>query len=260
MRHLMAVGQASQMQASRVQAGTSHNLADNFARAFGTTYLDAGGKERHVHQSSWGMSTRMVGGIVMAHGDDAGLRFPPHVAPVQARSTCRANCADMPAHCTHMLHKTRTRNVPLGEQRACASGGPFAGIWTCRKLRQALAVQVVIVPVMPKEKARESVIAQADAMRDALAGAGVRVRVDASDMSPGWKFNFWEMKGVPVRLEVGPRDVEKRACVLARRDRPGKAGKEFGVSVDAGALVAAVRGALEGVQARPLRLAARACL
>ena len=74
-----------QKKAMALQAGTSHNLADNFARAFGTTYLAEDNTEKHVHQTSWGMSTRMVGGIIMAHGDDAGLRLPPRVAPVQVR-------------------------------------------------------------------------------------------------------------------------------------------------------------------------------
>lgn len=114
------------------------------------------------------------------------------------------------------------------------------------------------MPIVPKPKDAEAVLGQVAAMRDALAAADVRVRVDASDSkSPGFKFNFWEMKGVPVRLEVGPRDVQKAACVLARRDKPGKEGKEFGVSAEGEALVAAVRAALDGVQVR-LRL--RSCL
>lgn len=106
------------------------------------------------------------------------------------------------------------------------------------------------MPVIPKNKDREAVMAQVTSMHEALVAAGVRARVDDSDRSPGWKFNFWEMKGVPVRLEVGPRDVAKGACVLARRDKPGKEGKEFGVAVEAEALAASVRAALDAVQVR----------
>lgn len=96
---------------------------------------------------------------------------------------------------------------------------------------------------------------QVNTMHEALQAAGVRAKVDPpSDKSPGWKFNFWEMKGVPVRLEVGPRDVAKAACVLARRDKPGKEGKTFGVPAEAEGLVAAVQEALDSVQ---VRLAAR---
>jgi prolyl-tRNA synthetase len=112
-------------------------------------------------------------------------------------------------------------------------------------------MQVVVVPVVPKPKDREAVEGQAEAMRAALAAAGVRVKVDTTEgRSPGWKFNFWEMKGVPVRLEVGPRDVAAGACVLARRDRPGKEGKQFGVPAQGDGLVAAVQAALDGVQVR----------
>ena len=106
------------------------------------------------------------------------------------------------------------------------------------------------MPVIPKNKDREAVMGQVNGMHSALLAAGVRARVDAADRSPGWKFNFWEMKGVPVRLEVGPCDVAKGACVLARRDRPGKEGKEFGVSVEGDALVQSVNAALDGVQVR----------
>lgn len=112
-------------------------------------------------------------------------------------------------------------------------------------------MQVVIVPVTPKPKDREAVLAQTASMRETLFAAGVRVKVDDSDgRSPGWKFNYWEMKGVPVRLEVGPRDVAKSACVLSRRDKPGKEGKQFGVPIEAEALLDAVREALHGVQVR----------
>lgn len=120
-------------------------------------------------------------------------------------------------------------------------------------------LQVVIVPVIPKKKDEETVMGQVGAMQEALLAAGVRSKVDTTgDKSPGWKFNFWEMKGVPVRLEVGPRDVAKGACVLARRDKPGKEGKQFGVPAEAEGLVAAVQEALGSVQVRVIRWSERA--
>lgn len=107
------------------------------------------------------------------------------------------------------------------------------------------------MPVIPKNKDKDAVMGQVDSMAEALAAAGVRCKVDsAADKSPGWKFNFWEMKGVPVRLEVGPRDVAKAACVLSRRDKPGKEGKQFGVPAEAEGLMAAVEEALGSVQVR----------
>jgi len=164
-----------------LQAGTSHDLGDNFARAFNTrfaTATNAGSDSSSspspssspssnlsfVHQTSWGVSTRMVGGVVMAHGDDTGLRLPPKLAPTQ----------------------------------------------------------LVIVPILGKKGTDPApILANAEALRDALCEAGIRARVDASEgKSPGWKFNHWEMKGVPLRVEVGPRDVAAGCCVLARRDLP----------------------------------------
>ena len=175
-----------------LQAGTSHNLGDNFARAFNTRYLDEDGELKYVHQSSWGVSTRMVGGIIMTHGDDAGLQLPPRLAPIQ----------------------------------------------------------VVIVPILKKGMDGDAVMGAVQAMELGLKGAGVRVKVDASsDRTPGWKFNNYEMLGVPVRVEVGPRDVESGTCVLARRDVSGKDGKEFGVPLETGAFVSRVQSLLEEVQA-----------
>jgi prolyl-tRNA synthetase len=179
-----------------LQAGTSHNLGSNFAEAFDTVFLDEDGKKKHVHQSSWGVSTRLIGGIIMTHGDDAGLRLPPKLAPIQ----------------------------------------------------------VVVVPIAQKNKDKETVAEAAAKIVDALEAAGVRVKLDDDTRnSPGWKFNHWEMKGVPVRVEVGPKDVAKNACVVARRDVPGKEGKEFGVSAEPDALVAKIRETLEDVQASLLR-------
>lgn len=182
-----------------LQAGTSHNLGTNFAEAFGTQYLDETQTRRFVHQTSWGVSTRMIGGIIMAHGDDKGLRLPPRIAPTQ----------------------------------------------------------VVIVPIVKKEAEREAVEAAAAALHAALKVAGVRCLLDASPrQTPGWKFNHWEMKGVPLRLEVGPRDVQTGTCVLARRDRPGKEGKQFGVPMSPPeAFVGAVSAALMDVQADMLAAA-----
>ena len=174
-----------------LQAGTSHDLGDNFAKAFETTFLDTDGKAKNVYQSSWGVSTRMMGGVIMTHGDDKGLTLPPKLAPVQ----------------------------------------------------------VIVTPIWPKNKDMESVMASCDAITKILKEAGIRVKIDADDTkSPGWKFNFWEMKGVPIRIEIGPRDVEKNACVVARRDVPGKEGKEFGVSAEKASLVEKINVILDEIQ------------
>jgi prolyl-tRNA synthetase len=174
-----------------LQAGTSHNLGDNFARAFGTRYLAEDNELKFVHQSSWGVSTRMVGGVIMTHGDDTGLQLPPLLAPVQ----------------------------------------------------------VVVVPI-GKGADLESVLAAARRMEAELRAAGVRVEVDNTPgRTPGWKFNHHEMRGVPVRIEVGPRDVEAGTCVLARRDQPSKEGKKFGVALEGEPFVAEVQNLLHEVQA-----------
>ena len=174
-----------------LQAGTSHDLGDNFAKAFETTFLDTDGKAKNVHQSSWGVSTRMMGGVIMTHGDDKGLTLPPKLAPVQ----------------------------------------------------------VIVTPIWQKNKDKESVMESCDAITKILKEAGIRVKIDADNTkSPGWKFNFWEMKGVPIRIEIGPRDVQKNACVVARRDVPGKDGKEFGVSAEKASLVEKVKTTLDEIQ------------
>ena len=174
-----------------LQAGTSHNLGDNFARAFKTQYLGEDGERKYVHQSSWGVSTRLVGGIIMTHGDDSGLRLPPRMSPTQ----------------------------------------------------------VVVVPIVKKDMDVEAVLAAAKGVAETLQRAGVRTLLDDSlDRTPGWKFNNYELKGVPVRIEIGPKDIEKNACVVARRDVVGKEGKTFGVSLEEGALVAHVEGVLAEIQ------------
>ena len=157
-----------------LQAGTSHYLGENFARAFDVTYQSEDGTLRYVHATSWGVSTRLVGALIMAHSDDQGLVLPPALAPVQ----------------------------------------------------------VVVVPIFRKEEERAKVMAECEAVRKALAPLH-RVHVDAREtQSPGWKFNYWELKGAPIRIEVGPKDLEKGQLCLAKRFdaslSPGeKSKKEF---------------------------------
>lgn len=143
-----------------LQAGTSHNLGQHFARVFNITFLDRDDKLKHVWQTSWGVSTRLIGALIMVHGDDRGLLLPPRMAPIQA----------------------------------------------------------VVVPIISK-KAREGVLAAARDLAAALKNAGIRLKFDdREEYSPGWKYNQWEMKGVPVRIELGPRDLEKNQALLVRRD------------------------------------------
>ncbi|MGH7843484.1 MAG: proline--tRNA ligase [Candidatus Binataceae bacterium] len=151
-----------------LQCGTSHYLGQNFARAFEIKFLDEANQLQHPHQTSWGVSTRLLGAIIMAHGDDQGLRLPPAVA----------------------------------------------------------GIQVVIVPIWRKAEEGEKVLAAARAIRDALEQAGLRVKLDERDgLTPGFKFNDWEMRGVPLRVEIGPRDLATNEVVVARRDVLGAAGK-----------------------------------
>ena len=143
-----------------LQSGTSHFLGQNFAKAYDVTYLGASGELEYVWGTSWGASTRLVGGTIMTHGDDRGLRLPPAVAPVQ----------------------------------------------------------VVVVPIYRSDEERTRVLSVASKLRDDLVGNGVRARVDDRDQHrPGYKFGEWELKGVPVRIEIGPRDVEADQVVLALR-------------------------------------------
>ncbi len=139
-----------------LQSATSHYFGDGFARAFDITYTDKENKLQYPHQTSWGCTTRMIGGIIMTHGDDNGLVLPPAVAPIQ----------------------------------------------------------VIVVPV---QQHKEGVIDKANEVAATLRQAGIRVKVDVSDNSPGWKFAEYEMKGVPLRLEIGPRDIESNQCVLVTR-------------------------------------------
>ncbi len=147
-----------------LQAGTSHNLGQHFAKVFDITYQDEQGKRQHVWQTSWGVSTRLIGGVIMTHGDDHGLKLPPHVAPVQA----------------------------------------------------------VVVPIWRRPEDRAAVLAFLDRVREAL-GDRVRLQVDDRDQyTPGWKYYEHELRGVPVRLEVGPKDVAKGAVMSVRRDSRAK--------------------------------------
>jgi prolyl-tRNA synthetase len=139
-----------------LQTGTSHNFGDGFARAFDIQYTDKNNQLQFVHQTSWGVSTRLIGAIIMVHGDDSGLVLPPRIAP-----------------------------------------------W-----------QVVVIPI---SQHKEGVLEKAQELADKLS-SNLRVKIDTTDKTPGWKFSEYEMKGVPVRLELGPKDIEKEQVVLVRRD------------------------------------------
>ena len=144
-----------------LQGGTSHNFGNGFAKAFNIQFLDSDNQLKYAYETSWGVSTRIIGGIIMTHGDDSGLVLPPSVAPIQ----------------------------------------------------------VVVIPV---QQHKEGVIEKANEIADLLKSAGYRVKVDASEQSPGWKFSEYEMKGVPLRVEIGPRDIAENKCVIVRRDNREK--------------------------------------
>ena len=168
-----------------LQAGTSHFLGQNFAKPFNIKFLDEDNTEKYVWQTSWGVSTRLIGGLIMAHGDDAGLRLPPRLAPIQA----------------------------------------------------------VIVPIL-FDDTKEATLAEARRIEESLREADVRVKLDDRDwQSPGFKFHDWERKGVPVRIEIGPRDIAKGQAMVGRRDQQGKEA----VALDA--LAGRVKALLDEVQA-----------
>lgn len=139
-----------------LQSGTSHNFGDGFAKAFGIQYTDRDNKLQYVHQTSWGMTTRMIGAIIMVHGDDSGLVLPPRIAPTQ----------------------------------------------------------VIIIPIRQQA---EGVIDKAEEIKERLEKLHT-VAIDLTDKSPGWKFSEQEMRGIPVRIELGPKDIEQNQCVVVRRD------------------------------------------
>lgn len=152
-----------------LQAGTSHNLGQNFAKAFDITYTDPNNTVQHAWTTSWGVSTRLIGALIMTHSDDEGLVTPPRLAPIQ----------------------------------------------------------VVVVPIYKNDAERSAVMAAVERISAGWKGK-LRFKVDdRSNLTPGFRFNEWELKGVPVRIEVGPKDVEKGSVAIARRDIPGKEGKQF---------------------------------
>lgn len=178
-----------------LQAGTSHDLGQNFAKAFDIQYTDENNELQYCWTTSWGVSTRMVGAIVMTHGDDKGLRLPPRLAPFQ----------------------------------------------------------VVVVPIFRNDDEKRPVMDAVRRLSVELRDAGVRVHVDdRENLSPGYKFNDWEMRGVPLRMEVGPKDVANNTVALARRDIAGKEGKQF--APQAG-LAEKVRALLDEIQASLLQQA-----
>jgi prolyl-tRNA synthetase len=143
-----------------LQAGTSHNLGQNFSRSYEIRFQARDKTLQYAWTTSWGVSTRMIGGVIMTHGDDGGLILPPRIAPYQ----------------------------------------------------------VVVVPI-PRGNWKETILPKAQALRDELVARGIRVHIDDRDsQTPGWKFNEWELRGVPLRMEIGPKDLEKSQVVLARRD------------------------------------------
>lgn len=159
--------EAMMLDGKSLQAGTSHYLGQNFAKAFNMKFLDKDSALKYAYSTSWGTSTRMIGALVMSHGDQRGLKLPPVLAPIQ----------------------------------------------------------VIVIPVAAH---KEGVVDKAKDIVSKLCEMSVRCEADLRDMSPGWKFNEWEMKGVPIRLEVGPRDIENNVCVIARRDNYEK----FTLSLD----------------------------
>ncbi len=146
-----------------LQAGTSHNLGQNFSKVFDIQYSDQNNKLQYVYQTSWGVSTRLIGGLIMTHSDDRGLALPPKIAPIQ----------------------------------------------------------VIIIPILRNNK--ELVLSKTKEISNQLKQLGIRTKIDdREEMSPGWKFNEYEMRGVPIRIELGPKDIEKDQFVLARRDTGDK--------------------------------------
>ncbi|MDC0881327.1 proline--tRNA ligase [Candidatus Marinimicrobia bacterium] len=147
-----------------LQAGTSHNLGQNFAKAFDVKFQTDSNSEEFVWATSWGISTRLIGGVILAHGDKNGLRMPPKIAPIQT----------------------------------------------------------VLIPIFRSEDQKDEIKKYINPLEEELKSIGIRYFIDWSDSSPGFKFNEWELKGVPVRIEIGPRDVESKKLVMARRDNGEK--------------------------------------
>jgi prolyl-tRNA synthetase len=174
-----------------LQSATSHYFGRNFAQAFNIQYLDANNALQFCETTSWGLSTRMIGAIIMVHGDDQGLILPPRIAPTQ----------------------------------------------------------IVIVPIYRNDEEKSRVMEAANRIFAELKAAGMRLKMDdREEVTPGFKFNDWELRGVPLRIEIGPKDVEKSSVALARRDVPGKAGKSFanqaGLAGTVSALLVEIQAAL----------------
>ena len=168
-----------------LQAGTSHELGQNFSKAFEIQFSDENNELQHPYQTSWGVSTRLIGMIIMAHGDDKGLNLPPKLAPIQ----------------------------------------------------------VVIVPIIPKEEFKSMVLDSVENVKKSF-DDDTRVYVDDRDnLSPGFKFNEWELKGVPLRIEIGPRDIENNSVVVSRRD-----GEKEKISISLNELNEYVQKELEDIQ------------
>jgi len=151
-----------------LQSGTSHNLGQNFAKAFDMKYLDESNQLEYCWTTSWGLSTRFIGAIIMTHGDNQGLVLPPNLAPIQ----------------------------------------------------------IVIVPIFRKDEEKTAVMEAVAKVEKMLTGLRVKVD-DRMELTPGFKFNDWELRGVPLRIEIGPKDIQKNSVALARRDIPGREGKSF---------------------------------
>ena len=165
--------EAMMLDTKALQSGTSHNLGQNFAKAFDIQYLDRNNEQQYAWTTSWGVSTRFVGAIIMTHGDDQGLILPPKLAPIQ----------------------------------------------------------IVIVPIFRNDEEKEKVMTMVGEVENAL--NQFRIKVDnRENLTPGFKFNDWEMRGVPLRIEIGPKDVANQNVVVSQRDIPGKAGKLFLPMVD----------------------------
>ena len=156
--------EAMMLDKKALQAGTSHNLGQNFAKAFDVKFQTEDNNEEYVWATSWGISTRLIGAVILAHGDKNGLRIPPKIAPIQ----------------------------------------------------------VVLIPIFRDEKQRKIIGDYVKSIIEELKQNGIRIFTDWSDFSPGYKFNEWELKGVPVRIEIGPRDVESNTVIIARRDKREK--------------------------------------
>jgi len=178
-----------------LQSGTSHYFGQNFSKAFDIQFLDQSNTLQYCYTTSWGLSTRMIGAVIMTHGDDQGLVMPPKLAPIQA----------------------------------------------------------VIVPIYKNDAEKSKVMEVADKVFFELKAAGIRIKMDdREELTPGFKYNDWELRGVPVRIEIGPKDVEKGSVALARRDVPGREGKSF---VPQASLASTVSGLLPEIHSSMLRRA-----